>query len=207
MNKGELRTHFKELLNRSDCTDALADTFISQSITRMERLLRIPPMEKTLNYIITSTTTELTIPTDFLEITGIYHGTTNIMGVSLSKFIDLTQGGETGTPRYFCRQADKLTIYPYPTSGTVTMNYYSSFPVLTTDSSSNDLTLIASDMIAYGALSYASDWFLDERGPQFETKFQQGLSEIQMQANDAETSGTVQVMQPHTVYEDFQEFL
>jgi hypothetical protein len=203
MNKGELRTHFKQLLNRSDCTDALADTFISQSITRMERVLRIPPMEKTLTYTITSNTTELTIPTDFLEITGIYHGTTNMIRVSLAKFIELTQGGETGTPKYFCRQADKLTIYPYPTSGTVTMNYYASFPVLVSDSDTNDLTLIASDMIAYGALTYAADYFLDERGPQFEGKFQQGLTEIQMQANDAETSGTVQVMQPHSTYQDF----
>ena len=31
MNKGELRAHMKALLNRSDCTDALADTFIDQA--------------------------------------------------------------------------------------------------------------------------------------------------------------------------------
>ena len=203
MNKGELRTHFKNLLNRSDCSDDLADTFISQSITRMERVLRIPPMEKSITYTITSNTTELTIPTDFLEITGMYHGTTNMVRVSLAKFIELTEVGETGTPRYFSRQADKFKIYPYPTTGTVTMLYYATFPTLSADSDSNDLTLIASDMIAYGALTYAADWFLDERGQLFEAKFQQGVSEIQQQANDAESSGTVQVMQPHTVYEDF----
>ena len=28
MNKGQLRAHFLALLNRSDCTDTLADTFI-----------------------------------------------------------------------------------------------------------------------------------------------------------------------------------
>ena len=52
MNKGAIRTHFKELLNRSDITDSLADTFIDQSIARVERTLRIPSMEKTANYTI-----------------------------------------------------------------------------------------------------------------------------------------------------------
>lgn len=46
MNKGEIRAHFKALLNRSDITDALADTFIDQGITRIQRSLRVPSMEK-----------------------------------------------------------------------------------------------------------------------------------------------------------------
>lgn len=203
MNKGQIRAHFKALLNRTDCDDALADTFIDQAITRSERVLRIPPMEKSIDYTIAATTTFLTIPNDFLEITGLYHGSTNLIRVSLAKFIEITQGGETGTPKYFTREAGTLKIYPYPTTGTVTMNYYASFPAMTSDTDQNDLALIASDMIVYGALSYAADYFLDERGQLFEGKFVQGISEIQQQANDAETSGTVQVMQAHTTYEDY----
>ena len=34
MNKGQLRTHFLNLLNRTDCSNALADTFLDQSISR-----------------------------------------------------------------------------------------------------------------------------------------------------------------------------
>ena len=202
MNKGEIRAHFLALLNRTDCSDALADTFIDQSITRIERVMRIPPMEKSIDYTISAQTTFLTIPNDFLEITGLYHGSTNLVRVSLAKFIEITQGGEVGTPRVFTREADKIKIYPYPTSGTVTMNYYASFPEMTLDSDQNDLALIGSDLIIYGALSYASDYFLDERGQVFEGKFVTGVTEIQQQANDAETSGTVQVIQAHTTYED-----
>ena len=78
MNKGELRVHFKDLLNRSDLTDTLADTFVDQSITRIQRQLRIPSMEKTFNYSITSSTTSLTVPADFLEVVDFYHTNTNI---------------------------------------------------------------------------------------------------------------------------------
>lgn len=200
MNKGELRTHFKNLLNRSDCSDALADTFISQSITRMERNLRIPAMEKTHTYTISAATTELTIPVDFLEIIGLHHGNTNLSRLSLAKFIETEEGNENGTPRFFCRQVDKFSIYPYPTSGTVVLTYYASFPALATDSDSHGLTTIASDMIVYGALVYAADYFLDERGQLFEGKFQQGVSEIQSYAHDDEISGTVQAIQPTATF-------
>ena len=47
MNLGNLRSHFIALLNRSDITNSLADTFIDQSIARIQRQLRIPSMEKT----------------------------------------------------------------------------------------------------------------------------------------------------------------
>lgn len=202
MNKGAIRTHFKELLNRSDITDSLADTFIDQSIARVERTLRIPSMEKTANYTINGSTSFLTIPNDFLEIIDIYHGSTNLTKVPLSKMVEMTQPAETGTPKHFSREGSTWKIYPYPTSGSLTINYYASFADMTSDTDENDLALVASDLITYGALSYASDYFLDERGQLFESKFVQFLTEIQEQSNDAETSGTVQQMQFTATYED-----
>ena len=80
------------------------------------------------------------------------------------------------------------------------MNYYASFTDMTSDTDENDLALIGSDLIIYGALAYASDYYLDERGPLFEGKFAQFMAEMQEQANDAETSGTVQSMQPVALY-------
>jgi hypothetical protein len=202
MNKGEIRAHFKALLNRTDCSDALADTFIDQSIARAQRVLRIPPMETTQTYTIQSSTSYVTIPIDFLEITDFYYDSTNLTRVPLAKMVEMSEGNDTGTPRYFSREGEVMKVYPYPTSGTLTMNYYASFPVMTSDTDENDLAIIASDLITYGALGYASDYFLDERGPLFETKFVQFLSEIQEQANDAEVSGTVQAMQPTATYQD-----
>ena len=202
MNKGEIRAHFKALLNRTDCSDALADTFIDQSISRAQRVLRIPPMEKTQTYNLTASTSTLIIPADFLEIIDMYYANTNLTRVPLSKYVEMSQPAESGTPRYFTREGENIKIYPYPTSGSVSMNYYGQFTAMTADTDENDLAIIASDLITYGALGYASDYFLDERGPLFETKFVQFLSELQEQANDAEVSGTVQAMQPTATYQD-----
>ena len=202
MNKGELRAHFKALLNRTDCSDALADTFINQSISRIERTLRIPPMEKTNTYNIAGATTFLMVPSDFLEILDLYSDDNNLQRQPLAKMVEMEKGGENGTPRFFCREGEKFRIYPYPTTGSVVLNYYASFPAMTADSDSIDLGLVASDLITYGALSYASDYFLDERGQLFEAKYQSFIMELQEQSNDAETSGTVQTMQPVAVYEE-----
>ena len=202
MNKGELRAHFKALLNRTDCSDALANTFIDQSIARAQRVLRIPSMEKTQTYNITASTSTLIIPADFLEIIDMYYANTNLTRVPLSKYVEMSQPGENGTPRYFTREGENIKVYPYPTSGSISMNYYGQFTVMTADADENDLAIIASDLITYGALGYASDYFLDARGPLFEQKFAQFLAELQEQANDAEVSGTVQAMQPIATYND-----
>jgi hypothetical protein len=202
MNKGELRAHFLALLNRTDCSNTLADTFIDQSIARAQRVLRIPPMEKTQTYNINGSTTTLIIPSDFLEIIDIYYANTNLTKVPLSKYVEISQPGEAGTPRFFVREGENIRVYPYPSSGSVTVNYYGQFADLATETSTNDLSLIASDLIAYGALSYAADYFLDERGQLFEQRFVTFIAELQEQANDAEVSGTVQAMQPIATYND-----
>lgn len=202
MNKGELRSHFKDLLNRNDCSDDLADRFIKQSITRAERNLRIPPMEKKYTYNISGSTDLVTIPSDFLEAMTMYHGATLMNRVSMARFLEVSFANETGTPKYFTREASTFKIYPYPTSGEVVLNYYASFPEMVDDTDENDLALIASDLIIYGALSFAADYFIDDRSQLFEQRFMQLASELQGQANDAESSGTVQVMQAITQYLD-----
>ena len=68
MNKGELRTHIKDVLNRSDLSDALTDTFIEHTLTRIQRLLRIPSMERTATQTVAGGYDGFVIPNDFLEI-------------------------------------------------------------------------------------------------------------------------------------------
>ena len=201
MNKGQLRTHFLNLLNRTDCTNTLADTFIEQSISRAQRTLRIPPMEKTATFAISTSTSAITIPSDFLEIIDFYHGNTNISRVPLAKMVEMKVGGAQGTPKYFSRQDSEFLIYPYPTTGSVVINYYASFPALVNDSDTNDLALIASDLIAYGALSYAADHFLDERKAAFESGYQTFMLELTAQSNTADVSGTVQSIQPSAQFD------
>lgn len=204
MNKGQIRAHFKALLNRSDCTDALADTFIDQALTRIQRFLRIPAMEKQLEYEFTSGTaaTHIFIPADLLEIIDLHYDGIGLTRVPLHEMASLQKTAETGSPTYFSREREFIKIAPLPTSGSIYLNYYSEFQPLTTDSSENIITLIASDLLTYTALSYAADYFLDERGPLFEQKSGQFLAEIQEQANAAEQSGMAQLMRPTRIYTD-----
>ena len=202
MNKGAIRSHFKALLNRSDCSDALADTFMDQSIARIQRTLRIPSMEKQASYTISASTTFITLPNDFLDIIDLYYDKTSLSRLPLNELLSFKDAGEQGTPKFFCREDETLLLYPHPASGSVKLNYYGQFATMTADTDENALALTSSDLIIYGMLAYASDYYLDERGPLFEQKYQVFVTETQEQANAAETAGTVQAMRPTTRYED-----
>ena len=204
MNKGQIRAHFLALLNRTDCSNALADTFIDQALVRIQRVLRIPPMEAQHKYTITSGTavTSVVVPADMLEIIDVQFDGVALVRVPMSDMVELQKHGEHGSPRYFTRERELIKIAPFPTSGDVYLNYYAEFDDLPTDLSENVLTVIGSDLLTYTALSYAADYFLDERGPLFEQRSGQFLAEIQEQANAAEQSGMAQVMRPTRTYTD-----
>lgn len=203
MNKGQIRAHFKALLNRSDCADALADTFIDQSIARIQRSIRIPSMERQQTYNINSTDPQesVILPADFLEIIDFYYDNTSLSRVPMRTILEMRKNNDVGGPQFFAREQGSLVLYPRPDTGTLHLNYYGQFNDLVADTDSNDLTNVASDAVTYGALAYASDYFIDERGALFEQKLSMFLSELQQQANDAETSGTVQAIRPTTNYQ------
>ena len=178
MNKGEIRTHFKAVLNRSDITDALADTFINQGISRVQR----------------------TLPNDYLEGIDFYSDSHALVKLPASEMLDMQKQGTTGMPHFFTREGGKINLYPVPAAGTMTVNYYAQFPALVSDSDTNNLVAVGSDVVIYSALTYAADYFLDERAPLFDGKYAQFMSEIQGQADDAELSGTLQAIRPTTIY-------
>jgi hypothetical protein len=67
---------------------------------------------------------------------------------------------------------------------------------MTADSDENALATIAPDLISYAALTYAADFYLDERSATFEGKYQAFLNEIQTQADDQELTGSLQSIRP-----------
>ena len=158
-------------------------------------------MEKTATYTLTAPTDSVLIPADFLEIIDFYYDSTNMTRVPLSRLVEYKANNESGVPKYFSRQAEELLIYPYPAAGTITLNYYAQFNDMIEDTDENDLAIIGTDIITYGALAYAADYFMDERGQNFEMRFQQFMMELQEQANDAETAGTVQAILPTSAYD------
>lgn len=202
MNFGDLKAHFNDLLNRSDITTTLTTRFIDQGIARIQRQLRIPANEKVKNYSISSITSQITLPTDFLEIISLYANEYELQRITMSKFRELANNAFEGKPQFFIRQQQNLQLFPQPSSGTVTLYYYGEFDAMSADSDENILAQIAPDLIIYAGLTFASDFFLDTRAAIFEQKYNQFLTELQEQANDQELHGGPQAIQPAYEYRD-----
>jgi hypothetical protein len=202
MNYQTLKQHFEDLLNRSDNTSTLTTRFIDQSISRIQRQLRTPMSERVLEVTINSQTESLTLPSDFLEIISLYHSEYELERVSMRRYRELIGNVYAGKPQCFTRQAEKLLLYPQPSDGKLVLYYHGEFPTLSADTDENVLTQSAPDLVIYGALSAASDFYLDQRAEIFETKFNQFLLELQEQANDQELQGGTQSILPSYRYQD-----
>lgn len=205
MNYGDLKTHFNNLLNRSDITTALTNTFLDQGNARIQRQLRTPMQEKVANYTLSTQTEYITLPNDFIEIVSIYYANTELSRVPMSKYRSLNANNFSGNSTNFTRQQEKIYLFPQPSSGTLYLYYYGEFNAMSADSDENTLAKVAPDLLIYAALTYAADYYLDTRSNAFETKFNQFLLEVQEQANDQETNGGVQSIQPTYTYTDYQD--
>lgn len=201
MNYGQVKTHFEAILNRSDITTQLTETFIDQGIARIQRQLRSPINERTANYVITAQTGSIILPNDFIEIISLYMDDKELSRITMSRYRQLNVSAATGTPKYFTREVQRLRLHPEPTSGTLTLYYYCDFPALVNNTDTNDLTLVASDLLIYAALTYAADYYLDERAGIFEEKFNQIMLELQEQSNDQELNGGTQTVSPSYRYD------
>lgn len=182
MNKGQIRSQFLALLNRNDCSNELADTFLEQGLARIQRTLRVPAMEKTETYSAnTLIANTLVLPEDFMSIKHLYSGDVLLEFVDLNRY--LQHPNHVGAPTIYTRIQGELKIKPTPPEGTeIFMVYYGEIPDLLTETSTNFVTLIAPELLVYGALTYAADYFIDERKPLFEETFSRVFSELVEQA-------------------------
>jgi hypothetical protein len=196
MDKATLRSQFIALLNRSDITTQLADIFIDQGISRIQRTLRIPSMEAQHNYTFGASTTSINLPSDFLEAIDLYFGNRMLTRIPMKEMRENLQAAHAGAPIYFAREQGKFLLFPQPTSGTLTLNYYASHPDMVAETDENVLSVIASDLIIYAALTYASDYYIDDRAQLFEGKYLAFMNELQEQSDSQELSGTLQVIRP-----------
>lgn len=202
MNYGEVKSHFEALLNRSDNTSALTNTFIEQGIRRVGRMLRSALNEKVQVITLSQPTASITLPSNFLELISLYYKDRELIRLPNSQFRPFAENPIQGKPDHFTRQQEALFIHPQPSDGELTLYYYGDFDALSADSDSNALTESAPDLLLYAALTYAADYYLDERATIFEQKYQAFLNEIQSQADDQELNGSTQVIASAYRFED-----
>lgn len=171
----DVKTQFLGLLNRRDITPTLVTTFLNYGVQRIQRELRVPAMEKIVE-IETDGTSKLPVPGDLLQVISIHTNDsvnrTKLARCDLQTILDYA--AIAGSPRVYYREGAYLNIGPVPASGTsVFIHYYADASSLSADSDTNWLTEVAPTLLIYAALSYAADYFLDDRKQLFEASYMQ----------------------------------
>jgi hypothetical protein len=201
MNYGELKTHFQSILNRRDLTTSLRSTFIDMAISRIQRELRAPLMEKSVEVTIGEDYDGLEIPSDYIALVALTVVDEEIKLQRVDLEVAQLEAINQTYPRVFARQGGKWVLGPTPTEDTVIrIDYFAELGALSEDTDENNLTIVAPDLITYGALVYAAEYFLDRRLEAFENRYQSTLMAIQGQADYDELSHSV--MRPCTNFED-----
>lgn len=193
MNKLGIRNQIKALIARNDTTTEVLDTFIDQAVAKIQRTLRVPAMEK--SYITTITqdaSNVIVIPNDFLRLKHLF--TINLQRNYSIEYVDparfvQTQDAPGNTPKIYTRIQGSLLLKPTPPVGTqVQMIYYSEIPDFTSDSDTTWLSELAPDLLVYTALSFAADYYIDDRKEQFASMAESAFQQLQDQAYEIEMS-------------------
>lgn len=190
MNYGEIRTQFKAILNRRDCSNTLADTFLNQSLQRCTRELRTPAQEAQITLTVADPFTGFPVPADMIQLIAMMVATVDgqqrkLEFRSLARFLEFDVS--VGSPAYYTRIGNAYQFRPIPAVDTdLILYYYGEFEQFSGDTDETVLSLIAPDLLIYGALSYAADYFMDDRAEPFEARYQQIAQALQDQAYDLE---------------------
>ena len=219
------------LINRSDMTPALAQTFVLQAIQRIQRSVRLPSMERLLVFNPTVPMTQVGIPKDFIELLGVYTTAEPYYagypgGVYIEPNNPATGQPQIVPPGYPSNLPLKslrrvgydtlLTINPWSApvcfariqaafqmagavmpGATLQLHYYGQFTPFANLNSANELTAASPDLVIYGALSLAADYFVHPSGPAWEGRYQQIHAAVVAQGQDADYGGIMQVGNSH----------
>ena len=167
----ELKDAVADWLDRSDLTDRIPD-FITLAEARLNRDLRIRPMEVRSTMITTSGQRYFNLPGGYLQMRNIQINTNPITPLEYitPEMLDRLYGSDTtGKPRAYSLIGDEIQLAPIPDSDyTVEMAFYEKFTPLGDGTSgtvtSNWLTTNAPDVLLYGALLEAEPFIKnDER--------------------------------------------
>lgn len=188
MNFGDLKAELKALINRKDFDLDRAGRYIKSGVSRLERTLRLPFMERLVSY--TGAGDELVLPSDFLELVDIYTTEGRIEQTDMNNFVCVRNEG--GVPRKFVKMAGVYVLRPAPSSTTeIWLHYYAALPELRTDEDVNQWTRAADRAVLYGAAELAADFFEDERLGRFSSKYEIEQAELERQAERDVWSGPI----------------
>ena len=176
----ELLTSLGNWLNRDDLTDQLPD-FIRIAESRMNRYLRVPQMELTVEQAVSDGTTAL--PVDFLELRSLYiddDPDRQLVGVPPHELRRRYPTTTSGTPEVYAIEGQTLTFGPSPAEAEiVVINYFREITPLSDDNTTNWLLEDYPDAYLWGALAAAEAYAKDkEQAMMWKAQFDETLGEI-----------------------------
>jgi hypothetical protein len=200
---GELRTHFKDILNRDDCTDTLADTFLSQGLTRLERVLRTNFQKYLIEITVGADDTYpgyFLIPIDYLAADFVKVNGYSYSRISPNRGEELCESGDKTRGRFYIEDG-KINFRPTLSDGDILkFSFYRELAEVEAEDGYSEVTAIIPDLVMYSALVFAGVFFLDERLETFRQMYGDLLSEVQLQSDLDDLSGGVVISNPYEGY-------
>ena len=201
-----LKTAIADWLDRSDLTDRIPD-FIALAEARLNRELRIRPMEVRSTMTTTVGQRYFNLPGGYLQMRNFQINTNPITPLEYitPEMLDRLYGSNTsGKPRAYSLIGDEIQLAPIPDAAyTIEMAFYEKFTPLGDGTSgtvtSNWLTKNAPDVLLYGALIEAEPFIKnDERIQLWLTAYKEAIDKIQKA--DARDRHSGSQMRVRTVY-------
>jgi len=186
-NYTDLKAAIADWLDRSDLTDRIPD-FIALAEARLNRELRIRPMEVRSTMTTTVGQRYFNLPGGYLQMRNFQINTNPITPLEYitPEMLDRLYGSNTtGKPRAYSLIGDEIQLAPIPDSTyTIEMAFYEKFTPLGDGTSgtvtSNWLTKNAPDVLLYGALIEAEPFIRnDERIQLWLTAYKEAIDKIQ----------------------------
>ena len=184
----ELKEAVADWLDRSDLTDRIPD-FITLAETRINRELRIRPMEVRSTMTTTAGSQYFNLPGGYIQMRNIQLNTNPVTPLEYitPEMMDRLYGSSTtGKPRAYTLIGDEIQLSAIPdTAYYLEMAFYEKFTPLgdgTTGGTvtSNWLTLNAPDVLLYGALLEAEPFIKnDERVPVWLNGYSNAIDKLQ----------------------------
>lgn len=190
MTYAELKTEFEELLNRSDCTDALADQFLRDGFRRVSRKLRTAAFEQVATAVVNSQG-YIEVPADLHELIGfirVSEPRTEFAYLPHTRF----QGIEPSTQRdrllHYNRTAGIYRFQPTLNTGeTIQVVYYGSGDPAFKGGVASQIMAFAPEVVKYAALIFAAIYFdMPEQQQKWAEAFTTLIAEIEDQEEMAE---------------------
>lgn len=199
LTQAGLKEAVKDILFRPNFPENMLESSINGAQERIERVLRIPLMEKTLRGVCAASGDSLDVPADFIEAKNIFVNSIPLERVSPEQLSQAPMGGATSC---FARKGDEFVFRPSLKAGdTYEVWYYAKQPTMSDTVPSNVWVTDCWEVMLFGTLTLAGELIAEDRVTQWETRYMQGINEVKQEGYDYDYHGsTLHVPSPMADY-------